>query len=162
MVAIMESDPMDDLAHAEHAQRTAERAEAAPYIDFPPTPAWYPPAAGLWAGSLVAMLALNNTHSRLALFGIMALLVVQILFVRWYRAYHGALPSPKGAPPEFAGAFRRYTLGIVVVIAATAGVWLLLGPWVAAVTTAALVGVGLALYEKEYAAAAARTRERLG
>ncbi|WP_193606541.1 hypothetical protein [Nocardioides lijunqiniae] len=155
----MESDPLDDVREA---QRVADRAEAAPYIDFPPTPWWYPPAAGLWAGALVSMLALTERRSPISVVGIALLLLVQMAFVTWYTRYHGALPSPKGAPPEFRPAFARYTAGILVIMAAGALVWLLLNAWVAAATTAVLVTVGLTLYERAYADAAERTRARLG
>lgn len=155
----MESDPIEDLVEA---QRTAERAEAAPYIDYPPTPAWYPPAGGLWTGALVAMIGLGETHERVALVGILVLLLVQTVFVRWYSRYHGALPSPKGAPREFAGAFRGYTLGVVAIVVVTGLAWWVVGPWVAAITAAVLVAAGLARYETTYATAAERTRERLG
>ncbi len=154
----MESDPRDALLEA---QRAAERGEAAPYVDFPPTPAWFPPAGGLWAGALVTAIASAGSHERLAILGIMVLLVVQVLFMKWYSRHHGALPSPQGAPPEFVSAFRRYKIGVAVVLAATTTTWVLLGPWWAALTTAVLVTIGLMLYEKAYAAAAARTRERL-
>ena len=36
------------------ALREHERAAALPYIEYPPTPAWYPPAVGAWAALFLA------------------------------------------------------------------------------------------------------------
>lgn len=41
-----------------------ERDEASPYVDYPPTPMWYPPSVGLFAGALVVGIAvLMNTNA---------------------------------------------------------------------------------------------------
>jgi hypothetical protein len=140
---------------------TTERARAAPYVDVAPTPWWLAPAGGAWAGALVAMLALTEHSSPVSVVGIGLLLLVQMAFVGWYPRRHGALPSRHGAPAEFRPIFDRYRVGILAIMVATAAIWLLLNAWVAAATAAILVGVGLTAYLRSYAAAAARTRQRL-
>ena len=45
-------DPYQQLAEA-------ERAAAAPYVDYPPTPAWYAPAVGAWSAAVVAALTIR-------------------------------------------------------------------------------------------------------
>ncbi|WP_134741297.1 hypothetical protein [Nocardioides sp. 503] len=154
----MDSEPADS---ATEGQRVDERTAAAPYVDVAPPPWWLAAAGGAWAGALVAMLALTERSSA-SVVGIGLLLLAQMAFVTWYPRRHGALPSRTGAPPEFATIFARYPFVLLAIMALTAAVWLLLDAWVAAGTAAVLVGVGLAVYLRAYADAAARTRQRLG
>ncbi|WP_244931609.1 hypothetical protein [Nocardioides sp. W7] len=153
----MESDRLDP----QQARRIAERAEAAPYIDYPPTPWWYAPAAGLWAGALILLIGLAQDRRVLALVGLLALVALEGAFLAWYSRYHGALPSLRHAPAEFRPAFVRYGVGVAVVLALVVGSWLLAGAIAAAVVAGVAVTVGLVLYERTFARAAARTRARL-
>ncbi|GAB2883064.1 hypothetical protein [Nocardioides pacificus] len=141
--------------------RDVERAAAAPYVVYPPTPRWYPPAAGTWAAALVGVIAWGRDSAWFAV-GMVTLLVAELAFLRWYSRRHGALPSLRQPPPEFRSAFRRYAVGVAVVLALVALAWTLLGPWAAVATTWVAVTVGLAAYERLYAQAARRVRERLG
>ncbi|HTW16309.1 MAG TPA: hypothetical protein VMF51_14335 [Nocardioides sp.] len=151
----MESDRLDPR----EARRIAERAEAAPFVDYPPTPWWYAPAAGLWAGSFT-LLAGVREHG-LAVLGLLALVAVESAFLAWYSRYHGAFPSLRRAPREFRPAFARYFVGLALVLLLVVGAWVAWGVFVAAVVAAVSVAAGLALYERTYARAAARTRDRL-
>ena len=36
----------------EEQLRQVERAQTAPWVDYPPTPNWYYPAVGLWLGAM--------------------------------------------------------------------------------------------------------------
>jgi hypothetical protein len=156
MVSVMESDRLDPT----QARRIAERAEAAPYVDYPPTPWWYAPSVGLWAAALVLMTG-AAPDGPLSALGIVALVVLEGAFLRWYFRYHGAVPSLRHAPPEFRPAFARYAVGVVATVGLVACGWLLAGPWLAASVALVSVTVGLVLYERTFAAAARRTRERL-
>ena len=92
------SDPRQDLADA-------ERAAAAPYVDYPKTPAWYPPAVGVWAAALVAVLGVDGHTLRSA--GLAVLIVVEVLFLASYHRKRGVMPNLGGAPREIAAARTR-------------------------------------------------------
>jgi hypothetical protein len=158
MLANMESD-MGDLAAA---QRVAERAAAAPYVDYPPTPSWYYPAFGVWVAAYVALLGLREEHPVLLVVGIVGLSAVVGLFIGWYQRYHGAMPRPLRGPREFRRVYVAYFAGLAVLAGLVAGAWVLVGH--AAAVAVAFVGtvVGLYGYERAYAAAASRARERIG
>lgn len=140
------------------ALREAERAEAAPWTDYPPTPRWYPPATGLWAGALI--LALGGLHDSTRSLAVLALLVVELAFIRWYTRYRGGM-WPTGRPPrEFRPAIAWLLAGIVLILAGALAlpvVSLAVSALFVAVVTTAVVG----RYEAAYAAAARRARERL-
>ncbi|SDE01162.1 hypothetical protein [Nocardioides lianchengensis] len=152
----MESDQLDP----HEARRIAERAEAAPYVDYPPTPWWYPPAAGAWAAALVLTMGLAQDHP-VAAVGIVALIAVESAFLGWYARYHGAFPSLRRAPAEFRPAFVRYVVGVVSVFVLVGATWWLVGYVAAGGVALVLVTTGLALYERAFAGAAERTRARL-
>lgn len=142
-------------------QHEAERAEAAPWTDYPPTPRWYPPSVGLWAAAMTAAFTMLDGVARMVT--IVVLIALEIGFLAWYRRYRGTMPSGllRSMPTEIAGAARHYLVAITVValLVLAAG---LLGPgWLG--PALALVGVTavLARYETTYAAAAAATRARL-
>ena len=47
---------MESNESARDLLREADRAEAAPWVDFPPTPAWYPASVGIWGAALTLIL----------------------------------------------------------------------------------------------------------
>lgn len=140
-----------------------ERAEAAPYVDYPPTPWWYFPSVGLWAAALIAAFAWWRENTVLFIGTIVVLVALEGAFIAWMSRRHGALPMPgRGTPPaEIAVVWRGYFAGVAVVVAVVGLVWWLAGPPVAAPVTFVLVTAGLVLYERRYAVAAAKVRERL-
>jgi hypothetical protein len=153
MVSVMESfsDPRQDLADA-------ERAAAAPYVDYPKTPAWYPPAVGIWAAALVAIIGVDDHTVRSA--GLVGLIVLEVLFLAWYRRKRGVMPNLRGAPREIAREMRWYVVGALVVVA-VAGAAFTVSSLLAAAVALVLVTAGVAVYERRYEVAAARTRDRL-
>ena len=152
---------MESTEDPRAALRIVERAGAAPYIDYPPTPKWFPSAVGLWAALMV--LACHGASVRSTVFiPLIALLIaVEAAFFAWYRRYMQTWPTLRSAPREISAAYRRYAVGVVLVLGMCAAVFFLVGPVVCAVVTFALVTAGLWLYERNYAAAAAATRKRL-
>lgn len=154
----MESDAFD----LTEAQRTLERAEAAPYVDYPPTPWWYYPAFGAWSAAYVALLGLWDDHSVLLVAGMVLLAAVIGGFLGWYQRYHGAMPRPFRGPREFRPAYAFYGLGTAAVVGLVTAAWLLVGHPAAIVTAFAATALALHGYERAYATAARRTRERLG
>lgn len=143
--------------------RAVERAEAAPYVHFPPTPWWYFPAVGAWVAALVGTFSWWRVNGVLFGGSLVLLMALEVLFIRWLRRRHGALPMPGyGRPPqEIASVWRGYAAGLAVVIGAIA-----LACWQGGIVAGAVVAfvtvtTGLAIYERRYAEAAARARERL-
>ena len=140
-----------------------ERAEAAPYINYPPTPWWYFPAVGLWAAAMIGAFTWWRVNVGLFVGVLAALLILAVVFLSWMQRRHGALPMPgRGTPPaEIASVWRGYFLSLPVIVLAVALVWWQGGVPVAAAVAFVLVTAGLAFYERRYALAAARVRQRL-
>lgn len=157
MVSTMETtpDPREQLDEA-------ERAAAAPYVDYPRTPTWYAPAVGAWSAALVAVLATLTSHPVPSVVVLVVLVAAEGGFIAWYRTKRGTMPSMRQVPPEIRSEMTRYLVGLVVVMAAVVAAAVLL-PWVfAAVLAFVLVTAGLTVYERRYGRAAAATRARLG
>lgn len=136
------------------ALREADLAEAAPWTEYPPTPWWYVPVASLWAGSLVLVLALSIRPL------LLLLVAAELLFLAWYRRYRGLWPTG-AAPRELRGPIWLCVTLMAVTAAAAWAAYLLAGPWWSAATTTVLTAGVLGWYERAYADAARRTRERL-
>lgn len=138
--------------------RGAERAEAAPWTDYPPTPRWYPPATGIWAGALTLTFGgLDDLTRSLAILGLVG---VEVAFIRWYTAYRGGM-WPTGRPPrEFRPAIAWFLTGLAV-IAAGALALAIVSLGAAALWVVVAVTLLVARYERAYAEAARRARERL-
>jgi hypothetical protein len=154
--AMLSLSSMESVHEAQAALAVAERASAAPYVDYPPTPKWYPFVVGAWCALMV--LALHGLSTDTAVFVpvVVALVAAEGAFIAWYRRYRKTMPTLRNAPPEINAAFRRYFAGCVAVLAVCAGTWVLLGPAVCAAVTFVLVSAGLWRYEHDYAAARQR------
>jgi len=145
---------------AAESLRLADRAAAAPYIDYPPTPRWYPPATGLWAATFCLAQAIPDT-SPLRAVPMLALILVEFAFLAWYRRYRGTWPRGR-APVEIRRVMWWFVAGVVVVVGFGALLLWLTSPWVTAPVAFVVVTPAVAWYERAYAAAAARARARLG
>ncbi|WP_156365092.1 hypothetical protein [Sciscionella sediminilitoris] len=124
---------------AEEALWQAERPAAAPYVDYPPTPAWYPPAIGLRAAAFCLAMGIPSGGARKAV-AVALLGMAESGFAVWYRRYRGVLPRGR-APEEVRKVLTAFIFGAVVVIG---------------VVTPAIMG-----HERAYTAAASSTRARL-
>ena len=156
MVSVMES--ISDHSLQEQL-REAERGQAAPWISYPPVPWWYAPAFGVWAATYTLTQAVPDTLWRtlLQLVHVVAMLGAVALMRRWRGTY------PRGrAPRELRGSFALLVLGALVVVGAVVLVTTTLGTVAAAVAAFLLATLLVSVYERRYAAAAARVRERLG
>lgn len=156
MLSSMEND-RDDLA-AE--LRQADRAAAAPWIDYPQTPTWYPPATGLWAALFCLAVAIPD-DSPLQALAMLALVAVEVAFVVWYRRRRGTWPRGR-APEEIRKVMAAFLVGAVAVVSIVGLALWVTAPWVAAIVAFVVVTPAVAWYERVYAAAAARARARLG
>lgn len=139
-----------------------ERAEAAPYIHYPPTPWWYGPYFGLYFVGLV--LALAWARNLLVYFPVLvALLGSLFLMIRHMKRRNGVLPMPGrgNPPPEIARVYRRYFWSLLPVGAVLLACWFLLPPVSTAAVAFATVTGGFVVYDRYYGRAAAAARERL-
>jgi len=150
---------MESNADVAEALRTADRAAAAPYIDYPPTPRWYPPVTGLWAGAFCLVMGIPD-DSELRLVAILALVGAEVAFLLWYRRYRGTWPRGR-APEEIRKVMMIFFVGVATVVAVLALTLWLAPAWVAAIVAVIVVTPAVAWYERAYAAAAARARVRL-
>lgn len=151
---------MESNRDAAESLRQADRAAAAPYVDYPPTPRWYPLATGLWAAVFCLAMALPDDRPLRGL-AMVGLAVVEGAFIGWYRRYRGTWPRGR-APEEIRRVLLRFVVGAAVVVAVVGLTLWLTSPWVAAVVALVVVPPAVARYERAYADAAARTRVRLG
>lgn len=139
--------------------RAAERAEAAPYVDYPEDPRWAAPAFG----GLALLLALTaSLHDRPVFSSLLSMLVVLSVmgYVIWQRRRRGTQPSGK-APREISQVIWGFVAGAIVIgfallsLGYSAPLWL-------ALPVAFVVGTaGLLWFGRAYDRAAARVRERL-
>lgn len=160
MFSIVES--YSESREAREALAEMERGEASPYVDYPPTPGWYPPTVGVWAGALVLAIALLQRSTWLGALAIGGLVVLEGAFLGWYQRLHGALPSLRNPPVEFRPLFQRYALGFCTILGAAVAFWFITNPWVTAIAITILATGGIAVYERAYEATAIRTKARLG
>lgn len=152
---------MESYSEAREALSEMDRGEASPYVDYPPTPTWYPPSVGLFAGALVLGLAALMESTWLGCVVIGGIVVLEAAFLSWYSRFHGAMPSLRNPPKEFRSLLWRFALGYVALIVIAVALWFLTNAWITAVTVAVMTTGAVSIYEKAYAATAARTKVRL-
>ena len=148
---------------ARSALLAAERAAAAPYIDYPASPGWTAPVTALWVAAMVGAFTLWPERTALFVIYLGVLMALEAGCIAWLQRRHGALPIPgTGTPPtEIGRVWRGYFIGCAVVLAVVTVVWWLVGIPAAALTAFVLVAAGLAWYERAYTGAARSVRERL-
>lgn len=151
------------MENTEHAQlreslRAAERAEAAPWIDYPPTPAWYPVSVATWAAALTMSFTIDSTPVRLVV--VFTLIALEFGFLGWYRRYRGTMPAGK-VPPELSKPFYGFLAANLAIMAGAFAIGSLVAVWAAAIFVFVTVLPSLTAYERVYERAAARTRARL-
>jgi hypothetical protein len=149
----------DDSRRALAAQlHEIDRGQAAPWVICPPMGWWWPAAFGVWSATYTLTTGLLDgfVGSALQLLHVLVMLAA----IRWMRRVRGTYPSGR-APRELRGPFALVFGGGVVVALWVWGVFVWLGPWVAALAALVLAWSLVAAYERSYARAAARVRERL-
>lgn len=143
---------------AREALRTADRAAAAPWIEYPPVPWWHPLFFAAYAAALTLSIGLlGGIASALVNVGLAG---AAITYLAWYTRKRGTYPRGK-APQELRGPFALLFGGAALIAVAAWGIGALVSVALAAAVAALATGVLVARYEVLYARAAARTRERL-
>lgn len=163
MVSVMESDREfnDTPIGTQQQLDIAERASAAPFVDYPTTPGWYAPVVGLWAAGMAAVIPNMDDNKAVTVPLLLALIAIEFGFISWYRRFMGTMPNLKNAPAEIRAEMKRYFVGAVVAFVAIALALIVVGWWAGAIVAFATVTAGLTIYERRYAAAAERTKQRL-
>ncbi len=142
--------------------KAADRAAAAPYLDYPDLARWYPIASGGWFAAVLLSAAHFGSHGVVAGLALLVLIGVQVAFLAWYRRRWSTWPRfDAEVPPEIQFVVRAYFVGLGVVLVLTTLTWLLVGPWVSAALVLVTVTALVTAYEDRYAVAADRVRERL-
>lgn len=143
---------------ARNALRAADRAAAAPWIDYPPVPWWHPLFFAAYAAGLTLAIGLLDG---LATAGVELVLVVVMLgYTRWYVRKRGTYP--KGTPPqEIRRPLHLMIAGAVLIAVATFALGALVSVWLAAAFAAVTTSGGITAYEAAYARGAQRARDRL-
>jgi hypothetical protein len=143
--------------------RAMHRAEAAPYVGMPPSPWWVPPFFGAWVAAYVGAFSFWTANELVFIVAMIVLSAGMGAFLGWLTRRFGALPMPgRGTPPpEIRREYRRYAVGVAVIVGLVACVWWWAGVPAAAAAALVLVTAGLSLYQARYERAAAAVRERL-
>lgn len=154
---------LSDMETTDATLRAAERAAAAPFIDYPKTPWWYPLLFATFMTAVLAGPALVQHGHGIAGFGLQFLsLAALITFARWYRTRWGAWPRMSAAPAEIKGAYRWFLTMFVVGAVVSVAAWLLGGPQVGLPAIFVVAYALIWAYEGVvYPRAAQRVRERL-
>jgi hypothetical protein len=158
MLSIMESnhelDPHQLLVEA-------ERASAAPYVEYPAVSGWFAPGAGVWAAALVYVLTAHMGQLWIMAPAVAALLGIEAAWMAVYRRKWGTFPVMRHAPAEVRRVYVWYFVGVAVALVATALAYVGWGAAGATVSAFVTVTAGLTLYERSYTQAADATRARL-
>ncbi|BCJ69687.1 hypothetical protein [Polymorphospora rubra] len=143
--------------------RVAERAAAAPYVDYPKDPWWSVPAIGL-----LAVLFVLGTHVQLrtdlpSLVGVLLNLSVGgsgIAYYWWQRRRRGTMPQGD-APREVSRVMWAFIVGAVLVCAVLLLLAAVAPLWLALPAAFLLVSASMLWYGRAYEEAAAQVRNRL-
>ncbi|MQA82997.1 MAG: hypothetical protein GEV10_31855 [Streptosporangiales bacterium] len=143
--------------------RAAERAAAAPYVDYPKDPWWTVPGFGALASLIVLGVNLREQSDMPDWAATLPLALVAAGacgYVLWQRRRRGTMPSGK-APREVNRVLWGFVLGAVVV-AVVVFVFADLAPlWLAVPSAFVLASGGMLWFGRAYDRAAAQARERL-
>ena len=148
----MESDEIRE------ALREADRAEAAPWIDYPATPRWWPVLFGAWA--CVFALNVGYVDGLPQALGSIVLAALMGVAAGWATRRRGTYPRGR-APRELRASFGVLFGGALVIAALGWLIASLITPWPAALVAGVAAYVLVLWYERAYTRAADRVRARL-
>lgn len=144
--------------------KEADRAAAAPFIDLPESPWWYPLFNACVVTALAAGPAVTSSGQGLLGFALSTVAIVAMLvYYLNERERTGVYPRARSAPPEIRAAHARLGLGTIVILGLSALLWWQFGAVPALVVLFLATLIGVWYYERRYyPRAVARVRERLG
>lgn len=143
--------------------RAAERAAAAPYVDYPKDPWWTVPGFGALASLFVLGVNLRQQSDLPDWAGTLPLALVAASvcgYVLWQRRRRGIAPSGK-APREVSRVLWRFVLGAFVVAVVMFVLADLAPLWLAVPFAFVFASGGMLWFGRAYDRAAAQARERL-
>jgi len=143
--------------------RDLNLAAARPFIEYPPTPWWYPALMGGYFAAIAAAMFLGANGHGVVAFGVFGVAIVTLgLFFRWYRSRWGTWPQMSEAPPEIRRAYRLAFTGASAALVLTVAVGFLSPPLVTVAVTFVIFTTSVWAYERRvYPAACAAVRSRL-
>ncbi|WP_432557444.1 hypothetical protein [Granulicoccus sp. GXG6511] len=141
----------------------AERAAAAPFIDYPRVPIWYPAFIAVIFTLIGVSAALFFEFESWVGWLTLGIALAAVLgFASWYRRQWGTWPRMGAAPPEIRRAYLTCLAGFAIVALLTALAWILLGWPAGLVVVFVTIFVLITLYERViYPRAAEKVRKRL-
>lgn len=145
--------------------RLAERAAAAPYVDYPKDPWWHMPLLSLtspiFAYMLYTMLHGTTTSRSTISFPAVASLGIALIIILHQRKRRGALPSGGKAPAELTRVLRWYAVGGITLAVSVIALALTTPLYVSVPVAWVLSLGGIYWFGRAYERAAEQVRERL-
>ena len=140
--------------------RDVERAQTAPWVDYPPTTNWYYPTVGLWLAAMcVAAVKVAGDFRWIA--AVAVLLALEIMMLNWLKNGRPALPNLRTVPEEFAPLVKWFVLIAILIVASSVGLIIAGFEVIGFALCAIATTVGLYGYEKKFDMAADAARGRL-
>lgn len=148
----MESDEIRE------AMLEADRAAAAPWVEYPPTPRWWPYLFAAW--TLVFALNIGYVDGLPQALGTLLLAIVMGVVTGWQRLRRGTYPTGRG-PRELRASFVYLIVGAGVIALVAWLTSMTVAPWLGAIAAAILAFFLITTYERVYERAAEQIRARL-
>src|SRR5919109_5063410 len=140
---------MESDATPQQALDEVERATAALWSHYPPTPWWYCPGSGAWHAGFVLVLGGLHDSPVLLTVAMVGLMAVAAWFTQWYTRYRGAVPrAGRSMPAEFRPAVIAFGGCYLSLLAVVALVFIAVGYVAAAVVAFVGVTVGVYVFER--------------
>ncbi len=138
----------------------ADRAEAAPWTDYPTPPWWYPSAFAGWSVALLACLTADDDAIWSDL-GVLVLVLLEVGFLVRMRRSWGTWPRMGSMPPELHRAAVVFVAAAVALVGVVSLLQHQLGLSASGPVLAVGIGVLVSWYNDAYAGAARRTSQRV-
>ena len=151
------------MENTQDALRDVEQAAAAPFVNEPVSPWWYPLLMASFFTALVAGPLLISQRWAVAGFGLQLVAIIAVgVFHAAHRTKAGTSPRMRSAPDEIKHAYRWFFLGFGGSATVSVAVWMLLG-WQGGLSAIFVTTLAVTwAYERVlYPRAVQRVRDRL-
>ena len=116
------------MENAQDALREVEMAAAAPFVNYPVTPWWYPPLMASFFTAMAAGPVLISQGRGAAGFTLQAAAIIAVsVFYVTHRVRSGTSPRMRSAPREIKHAYRWCFVAFAGSAVVSVAVWMLLG-----------------------------------
>ncbi|THJ68622.1 hypothetical protein E8P82_01585 [Arthrobacter echini] len=151
------------MENIEDALLAADRAAAAPFVQTPPAPAWYPLAMAIYFTAVAGSFPLLQDDHVLLGAGVLVVAISGLLTLTLtIRAQRGTWPRLAEAPPEIKRVVAVFVSLAVLALLVSAAIWFWVGA-AAGLSTVFIASLAVVwAYEfRLYPAAARQVRQRL-